>query len=167
MYPVEEGNEDIDRERKPSRPYRLHLLTGLILTWDQQVTEVLQLKLSKISHTGQMQGCLNRRTWRFGRRFRTRTDGHTCPSVLFRWTCACKNLFTIFFFTVGNFSEADVPNLDPCWRRACADGCMRAQTSARALTRLRALADASACAHTLPPARIRLPKKWIPVGCMG
>ena len=41
MYPVEEGNEDIDRERKPSRPYRLHLLTGLVLTWGQQVTEVL------------------------------------------------------------------------------------------------------------------------------
>ena len=53
MYPVEEGDEDIDRERKPSRPYQLHLLTGLVLTWGQQVTEVLQLKLSKISHTGQ------------------------------------------------------------------------------------------------------------------
>ena len=53
MYPVEEGDEDIDRERKPSRPYRLHLLTGLVLTWGQQVTEALQLKLSKISHTGQ------------------------------------------------------------------------------------------------------------------
>ena len=35
MYPVEEGNEDIDRERKPSRPYQLHLLTGLVLTWGQ------------------------------------------------------------------------------------------------------------------------------------
>ena len=53
MYPVEEGNEDIDHERKPSRPYRLHLLIGLVLTWGQQVTEVLQLKLSKILHTGQ------------------------------------------------------------------------------------------------------------------
>ena len=53
MYPIEEGDEDINRERKPSRPYRLHLLTGLVLTWGQQVTEVLQLELSKISHTGQ------------------------------------------------------------------------------------------------------------------
>ena len=91
-----------------------------------------------------MQGCLTRRTWRFGRRFRTRTDGHTCPSVLFRRTSACKKFFTIFFFTVGNFSEADVSNQNPRWRRARADGCARAQT--------------------LPPARIRLPKKWIPVG---
>ena len=53
-YPVEEGDEDIDRERKLNRPYRLHLLTGLVLTWGQQVTEVLQLKLSKILHTDQM-----------------------------------------------------------------------------------------------------------------
>ena len=53
MYPIEEGDEDIDRERKPSRPYRLHLLTGLVLTWGQQVTGVLQLELSKISHMGQ------------------------------------------------------------------------------------------------------------------
>ena len=43
------------------------------------------------------QGCLTRRTWRFGRRFRTRTDGHTCLSVLFRRTSACKNFFIIFF----------------------------------------------------------------------
>ena len=53
MYPVEEGDEDIDHERKPSRPYRLHLLTGLVFTWGEQVTEVLQLELSKISHMSQ------------------------------------------------------------------------------------------------------------------
>ena len=45
----------------------------------------------------QNQGCLTRWTWRFGRRFRTRMDGHTCPSVLFRRTSACKIFFTIFF----------------------------------------------------------------------
>ena len=43
------------------------------------------------------QGCLTRRTWRFGRRFRMRTDGQTCPSVPFRRTSACKIFFTIFF----------------------------------------------------------------------
>ena len=130
------------------------------------------------------QGCLTRRTWRFGRRFRTRTDGHTCPSVLFRRTFACKNFFTIFFFTVGNFSEADVSNLNPCWRRACADGCARAQTGKGVRRRVTVRADgcmraqmgkgvrrrvragADVCAHPqmLPPACIRLPKKWIPVG---
>ena len=76
---------------------------------------------------GEDQGCLTRRTWRFGRRFRTRTDGHTCPSIPFRRTSACKKFFTNFsFFTMGNFSEADVSNLDPCWRRASADRCVRA-----------------------------------------
>ena len=74
----------------------------------------------------QGQGCLTRRTRRFGRQFRTRTDGQTCPFVLFRRTSACKNFFTIFFFTVGNFSEADVSNQNPRWRRARADGCARA-----------------------------------------
>ena len=68
------------------------------------------------------QGCLTRRTWRFGCRFRTRTDGQTCPSVFFRQKSACKNFFTIFFFTVGNFSEADVSNQNPRWRRARTDG---------------------------------------------
>ena len=32
-------------------------------------------------------------------------DGHTCPSVLFRRTFACKKYFTNFFFqlVVGNY----------------------------------------------------------------
>ena len=138
------------------------------------------------------QGCLTRWTWRFGCRFRTRTDGHTCLSVLFRRTSACKNFFTIFFFTLGNFSEADVSNLDPRWRRAGTDARGRAQTSARGRRRVRMRADecvraqsthpypsalaftclrprAPVCAHpqTLLPACIRLPNKWIPVGRMG
>ena len=48
-----------------------------------------------------VQGCLTRRTWRFGRRFRTRTNGHTYPSVLFRRTSICKKIFTNFFFHYG------------------------------------------------------------------
>ena len=32
-----------------------------------------------------------------------------------------KIFLPIFFFTVGNFNEADVSNLDPHWRRARAD----------------------------------------------
>ena len=87
------------------------------------------------------QGCLTRRTWRFGRRFRTRTDGHTCSSILFRRTSACKNFFTIFFFTMGNFSEADVSNLNPRWRRARADARGRAQTGEDARRRVRAGTD--------------------------
>ena len=55
-------------------------------------------------------------------------DGHTGPSVLFRRTSACKNFFTNFFFTVDNFSEANVSNLDPRWQRARSDRCARAQT---------------------------------------
>ena len=55
-------------------------------------------------------------------------DGHTCLSVLFRRTSACKNFFTIFFFTVGNFSEADVSNLEPRWRKARANARGRMQT---------------------------------------
>ena len=85
-------------------------------------------------------GCVTRRTWRFGRRFRMQTDRHTCPSVLFRRTSAIRKNFTIFFFTLGNFSEVDVSNLDPRWRRARADGCVQAQTFARALTHLRSRA---------------------------
>ena len=93
------------------------------------------------SATNQIQGCLTRRIWRFGRRFRTLTDGHTCPSVLLRRTSACKKFFTNFFFTVGNFSEADVSNLDPRWRRAHANGCARAQTGEGARRRVRMGAD--------------------------
>ena len=37
-----------------------------------------------------------------------------------------KIFLQIFFFTLGNFSEHDVSNLDPRWRRARADGCVRA-----------------------------------------
>ena len=79
------------------------------------------------------QGCLTRRTWRFGHRFRMRTDGQTCPSVLFRQTSACKIFFTIFFFTVGNFSEANVSNQNPRWGRARADdrgACRRVRAGA-------------------------------------
>ena len=54
-------------------------------------------------------------------------DGHTCLAVLFRRTFACKKFFTNFFFTLGNFSEVDVSNLDPGWRTACADGCVWVQ----------------------------------------
>ena len=68
-------------------------------------------------------------------------DGHTCPSVLFRRTSACKNFFTNFFFTVGNFSEADVSNLDPRWRRARADGCAWVQTGKGARRRVRSGAN--------------------------
>ena len=46
-----------------------------------------------------MQGCLIGRTWRFGCPFRMRTDGHTCLSILFRQTFACKKNFTNFFST--------------------------------------------------------------------
>ena len=49
---------------------------------------------------------------------------------------------------MDNFSEADVSNLDPRWRRARADRCARAQTGKGARTRLHAPADASACVHT-------------------
>ena len=98
-----------------------------------------------------MQGCLTRRTWRFGRRFRMRKDGHTCPSILFRWTFACKFFFTIFFFTVGNFSEVDVSNLNPRWRTACADARGRAQTGKGVHRRVRAGVDV--CAHPYPSMR--------------
>ena len=112
------------------------------------------------------QGCLTRRTWRFGRRFRTRTDGQTCPSVFFRRTSACKKNFIIFFFTVGNFSEADVSNQNPRWRRARADGCAQAQTvgaranrCARAQTgkgaRRRVHAGADVCTRPYPSTRAR------------
>ena len=46
------------------------------------------------------QGCLTGWTWRFKRPFRTRMDGHTCLSVLFRRTFACKNFFINFFFNL-------------------------------------------------------------------
>ena len=49
--------------------------------------------------------------------------------------------FLPFFFTVGNFSEADVSNLNPCWRRARADGCAWAQTGKGARRRVRACVD--------------------------
>ena len=101
------------------------------------------------------QGCLTRQTWRFGRRFRTRTDGQTCPSVLFRRTSACKKFFTIFFFTLGNFSEADVSNQNPRWRRARADGCARAQTGKGAHRRVRAGADVCARPYSSTRARRR------------
>ena len=68
-----------------------------------------------------------------------RTDGHTCLCILFRRTSACKNFFTNFFFTLGNFSEVDVSNLDPLWRRARAgaDVCSRPYSFAHACTRCR------------------------------
>ena len=79
-----------------------------------------------------------------------------------------KIFLPFFFFTVGNFSEADVSNLNPRWRRAHADargraqtgvrerrwvrlradGCVRAQTGTCGRRRLCAPADASARAHT-------------------
>ena len=99
------------------------------------------LYTQQVAWVGTRQGCLTRRTWRFGRRFRTRTDGHTCPSVLFRWTSACKKFFTIFFFTIGNFSEVDVSNLNPRWRRARADARGRAQTGEDARRQVRVGAD--------------------------
>ena len=117
----------------------LNAMTRLSL-WDCETLE-------EIPYLSMFQGCLTRRTWRFGRRFRTRTNGHTCPSVLFRRTFACEKFFTNFFFTLGNFSEADVSNLDPRWRRARADRCARAQTGKGARTCLRAAAGTSARTH--------------------
>ena len=146
---------------------------------------VLEVSLDDILVTDKLlqrccQGCLTRRTWRIGRRFRTRMDAQTCPSVLFKRTSACKKFFIIFFFQcgpVGNFSEADVSNQNPRWRRARVDGrgarrrvrvhvdrCGRAQTDARGRKRLRAPAPVCARTQMLLLARIRLPKKWIPVG---
>ena len=50
-----------------------------------------------------------------------RADGRPCPSVLFRPTFACKNIFTNSFKTYwgifDNFCEADVSNQDPRWTR--------------------------------------------------
>ena len=54
----------------------------------------------------------------------------------------CKKIFyQFFFFIVDNFSEADVSNLDPRWRRAHADERGRAQTGAHGRKRVRARAD--------------------------
>ena len=114
---------------------------------------------------------------------RGRTDILVRPSSL-GGHLRVKIFLPFFFFTVGNFSEADVSNLNPRWQRAradarghaqmgedarrrvrtCADGCARAQTGKGARRRVRAGADVYACLQTLPPARICLPKKWIPVG---
>ena len=63
-----------------------------------------------------------------------------CPSSLGRHL-RVKNFLPIFFFTVGNFSEVDVSNLDSRWRRARTDGCARAQTGKGACRRVCAGAD--------------------------
>ena len=61
---------------------------------------------------------MDRRTWMFGRPFRTRTDGHTCLSVLFRRTFVCKKFLPIFLNllgVLGNLCEANVSNQDSRW----------------------------------------------------
>ena len=56
-----------------------------------------------------------------------------------------RKFLPIFFFTVGNFSEADVSNLDPRWRRPRIDRCAQAQTGEGAQT--------GACGHRRVRAR--------------
>ena len=49
------------------------------------------------------QDCLTIWTWGFGRLFQIWTDGCPCPSVLFRRTFVCKNIFTNFFKLIGGY----------------------------------------------------------------
>ena len=101
----------------------LHSRSSYVHIFNRRVQDIVPLpkesQESVSSCAWPFQGCLTGRTWRFGRPFRTWTDGHTCPSFLFRQTFACKNIFTNFFFNLlgvlGNFCEADVSNQDPQW----------------------------------------------------
>ena len=65
-------------------------------------------------------------------------------------------IFLPFFFTVGNFSEAHLSNLNPCWRRARADarGCV--QTGENARRRVRTRADRCVWGQTGKGARRRV-----------
>ena len=89
-----------------------------------------------------------------------------CPSSLGRHLHV-KKILPIFFFTLGNFSEADVSNLDPRWRRARVDGCAWVQTGEGARRQVCPHADVCAWPQALPPVRIRLQKRWLPLGRMG
>ena len=60
-----------------------------------------------------------------------------------------KIFLPFFFFTVGNFSEADVSNLNPRWRRARTDARGRAQMGEDARRRMRTRADGCARAQTV------------------
>ena len=70
----------------------------------RQFVKLIVLHFEEV-RIGSVQGCLTGQAWRFGRPFRTRTDRHTCPFVLFRRTFACKKIFTNFFFNLlGGYS---------------------------------------------------------------
>ena len=112
------------------------------------------------------QGCLTRWTWRFRRRFRTRMDILVRPSSLGGHLCV-KIFLPFFFFTLGNFGEADVSNVDPRWRRARADGFAHLYPSTPTRTRLGMPSPICVRPQALPPAHIRLQTKWLPVERMG